>query len=96
MNFEEFFNAATGHPVPFDYQRRLAGGDTGCDCRSQLINIPTGLGKTAGVVLAWLYNRVVLSRNDWPRRLVYCLPMRTLVEPAAAAPDRAAQTALKR
>jgi CRISPR-associated endonuclease/helicase Cas3 len=49
-------------------------------CRSQLINIPTGLGKTAAVVLAWLWNRVALQRPDWPRRLVYCLPMRTLVE----------------
>jgi len=49
-------------------------------CRSQLINIPTGLGKTAAVVMAWLWNRVALQRSDWPRRLVYCLPMRTLVE----------------
>lgn len=84
MNFDDFFHAATGHPAPFDYQRRLAGGDTGCDCRSQLINIPTGLGKTAGVVLAWLWNRLLRQsaiRNPaWPRRLVYCLPMRTLVE----------------
>jgi CRISPR-associated endonuclease/helicase Cas3 len=29
----------------------------GSDCQSQLINIPTGLGKTAAVVLAWLWNR---------------------------------------
>ena len=49
-------------------------------CRSQLINIPTGLGKTAAVVLAWLWNRVARQGQDWPRRLVYCLPMRTLVE----------------
>lgn len=28
-------------------------------CRSQLINIPTGLGKTAAVVMAWLWNRVI-------------------------------------
>lgn len=49
-------------------------------CQSRLIDIPTGLGKTAGVILAWLWNRVVRQGNDWPRRLVYCLPMRTLVE----------------
>jgi CRISPR-associated endonuclease/helicase Cas3 len=49
-------------------------------CRSLLINIPTGLGKTAAVVLAWLWNRVHLKSEKWPRRLVYCLPMRTLVE----------------
>src|SRR5262249_8136557 len=56
----------------------------GAPCCSLLINVPTGLGKTAGVVLAWLWNRVLhpesSHRNSWPRRLVYCLPMRTLVE----------------
>jgi len=49
-----------------------------------LIEVPTGLGKTGAVVLAWLWNRVLQpdekARAEWPRRLVYCLPMRTLVE----------------
>ena len=45
-----------------------------------LIDVPTGFGKTAAVVLAWLWNRVLRHRGDWPRRLVYCLPMRTLVD----------------
>ena len=45
-----------------------------------LIDVPTGFGKTGAVVLAWLWNRVLRHRDDWPRRLVYCLPMRTLVE----------------
>jgi CRISPR-associated endonuclease/helicase Cas3 len=87
MSFQDYFRAATGHGQPFDYQRRLAGGDTGCACESQLINIPTGLGKTAAVVLAWLWNRFpirtphsTIRNSEWPRRLVYCLPMRTLVE----------------
>jgi hypothetical protein len=88
MSFAGFFQAATGNS-PYDYQSRLAGGDSGAACRSQLINIPTGLGKTAAVVLAWLWNRVAPSLNpqpstinpsQWPRRLAYCLPMRTLVE----------------
>ena len=78
-DFGRFFSGATGHK-PFDYQRRLAVGDSGTACQSQLINIPTGLGKTAAVVLAWLWNRVQLQNPNWPRRLVYCLPMRTLVE----------------
>jgi hypothetical protein len=47
--FERFFIGATGHK-PFDYQRRLAGSDSGTTSRSQLINIPTGLGKTAAVL----------------------------------------------
>ena len=81
-NFDRFFSGATGHE-PFDYQRRLAGGDSGTACQSRLIDIPTGLGKTAAVILAWFWNRVELKRADWPRRLVYCLPMRTLVEQTA-------------
>ncbi len=106
MDYETFFQTATGgeHP-PYDWQGRLANGDdykagspsthTGTDCQSHLIDIPTGLGKTAGVVLAWLWNRCAESQISnsasqmhgsampWPRRLVYCLPMRTLVEQTA-------------
>lgn len=66
--------------------------------RSLLIHIPTGLGKTAAVVMAWLWNRLLAAENGpksqpgrgrWsepvqcPRRFVYCLPMRTLVEQTA-------------
>jgi CRISPR-associated endonuclease/helicase Cas3 len=77
-SFNRFFELATGQR-PYEYQVRLAGND-GADCHSLLINVPTGLGKTAAVVLAWLWNRVQLQNPKWPRRLVYCLPMRTLVE----------------
>ena len=83
MTFKRFFQTATNNS-PYDYQSRLAGSDSGTPCRSQLIDIPTGLGKTAAVVVAWLWNRVAhpkpAHRGIWPRRLVYCLPMRTLVE----------------
>jgi len=84
-DFDTFFSAATG-PQAFRVQRRLAGGDGGPAAESLLINVPTGLGKTAAVVLAWLWNSVGLAPEAqpaeprWPRRLVYCLPMRTLVE----------------
>lgn len=82
-SYDEFFRTATGN-APYAYQRRLAGDTAGRACASQLINIPTGLGKTAAVVLAWLWNRVVhpdaAHRATWPRRLVICLPMRTLVD----------------
>ncbi|MGI8604409.1 MAG: hypothetical protein ACR2OZ_15645 [Verrucomicrobiales bacterium] len=77
--FDLFFTNTTGN-TPYHYQSRLAGKDSGTACRSQLISIPTGLGKTAAVVLAWLWNRVQLQNPEWPRRLVYCLPMRTLIE----------------
>lgn len=86
-SFETFFERATGR-TPYDYQQRLARGNPGegeqpnqdNPCVSQCIDVPTGLGKTAAVVMAWLWNRLILGRNDWPCRLVYCLPMRTLVE----------------
>jgi CRISPR-associated endonuclease/helicase Cas3 len=68
------FNDSTLQPPQADWLR------SGTECKSRLINIPTGLGKTAAVVLAWLWNRVQQKRTEWPRRLIYCLPMRTLVE----------------
>jgi len=55
--FDEFFQAATGN-TPYDYQSRLTGGDAGRPCESQLISLPTGLGKTAAAVIAWLWNRM--------------------------------------
>ncbi len=77
-SFTTFFSTATKIVSgPFDYQCRLAQDS---DCNSRLIDIPTGCGKTAAVVLAWIWNRVQKKRAAWPRRLVYCLPMRTLVE----------------
>jgi CRISPR-associated endonuclease/helicase Cas3 len=77
QEFTKFFEAATGHR-PYLYQSELA--TSGSACASRLISVPTGMGKTAAVALAWLWNRVMRGRGDWPRRLVYCLPMRTLVE----------------
>jgi len=94
-NYSAAFTKATSLPSPFTYQCRLACGPdaapgdaetlrAGTVCQSQLIQIPTGCGKTAAVVLAWLWNRVLQPNTDaraqWPRRLVFCLPMRTLVE----------------
>lgn len=46
QSFDEFFHRATGN-APYAYQRRLAGDTSGRSCESQLISIPTGLGKTA-------------------------------------------------
>jgi hypothetical protein len=45
-SFAAFFQQTTGNP-PYAYQSRLAGDDSGAECRSQLIDLPTGLGKTA-------------------------------------------------
>ena len=79
MNYTEFFKIATGH-TPYHYQAELAeSGEL-----PSLLRIPTGAGKTEAAILAWLYRRFYHSdqavRTSTPRRLVYCLPMRTLVE----------------
>ena len=44
---------------------------------------PTGMGKTAAILLGWFQRRLT-APGSTPRRLVYCLPMRTLVEQTAA------------
>ena len=83
MNYSEFFEVATRDETapsgyePFPYQKRLGEGEF-----PTLLDIPTGLGKTAAVTLAWMYKRLVRP-EDTPRRLVYCLPMRTLVSQTA-------------
>lgn len=74
MMFDEFFRCATGHEC-YGYQRRLAETEEWPDA----LTAPTGLGKTAAVVLGWCWRRLHMP-NRTPRRLVYCLPMRTLVD----------------
>lgn len=70
-DFEKFFELATGITTgPFDYQRRLAEDP---ECKSRLIKVPTGCGKTAAVVLAWLWNRVEKQCDDWPHFPVHYL-----------------------
>ena len=72
--FDVFFRAAFNHE-PFDYQRRLAMSEELCS----LVNVPTGAGKTAATLGGWLWRRLHRPTSVG-RRLVYCLPMRTLVE----------------
>ena len=74
-SFVELFRQATGNPNPFPYQTRFAEEDE----LPELICAPTGAGKTATIVLGWLW-RFFFARKPTPRRLVYCLPMRVLVE----------------
>jgi CRISPR-associated endonuclease/helicase Cas3 len=87
MNYDGFFRRAFGGASgkdfqPLDYQRRLAE-----EPWPGLLDVPTGMGKTAAVALAWLWKRGWRERGreagpdaETPRRLTYCLPMRVLVE----------------
>ncbi len=79
MEYPEFFQRATGRE-PFPFQSRLAAQPW-----PEVLEVPTGLGKTAAVTLAWLWKRRGLPSPNFqtPRRLVYCLPMRVLVEQTA-------------
>ena len=78
--FNDFFKNATGY-TPYSYQIRLASND---EHLPGIINVPTGMGKTAAIILGWLWKRRFHGnktiRETTPRRLVYCLPMRVLVE----------------
>ena len=78
MTFDEFFKKATGND-PFPFQGRFAQEPI----LPQLVHVPTGLGKTAMAVVGWLWRRFAADhkrKSTTPRRLVYCLPMRVLVE----------------
>ena len=74
-NYNDFFRVATGN-APYPYQQKLA------DAAPRVLNVATGLGKTEATVLAWLY-RLTNEPDNSPRRLIYCLPMRSLVEQTA-------------
>ena len=50
----------------------------------EILIAPTGSGKTAAVTLGWAAHRMRAPETT-PRRLVWCLPMRTLVDQTARA-----------
>lgn len=82
--FDAFFARAFARDAarckPHPYQRAIATEEH----LPELVCVPTGCGKTAAVVLGWLWRRFhhenAAIRASTPRRLVYCLPMRALVE----------------
>ncbi|MDZ7781135.1 MAG: CRISPR-associated helicase Cas3' [Gemmatimonadota bacterium] len=71
--YSTFFRDVTGNE-PFPHQARM-----GQEAWPDVVDVPTGLGKTAGVAVAWLWKRLNADEAT-PTRLVYCLPMRVLVD----------------
>ncbi|MBI2376796.1 MAG: CRISPR-associated endonuclease Cas3'' [Deltaproteobacteria bacterium] len=76
MEYREWFRSRTGND-PWGWQAELGADPV---AKSRLIRIPTGFGKTHGVLAAWSYHRVQRGDVSWPTRLVWALPMRVLVE----------------
>lgn len=74
--YEAWFEEISGH-APHPWQAELGRAVAPMD---RLLRVPTGFGKTGGTALAWLYHRCVRGDQAWPLRLVFCLPMRVLVE----------------
>lgn len=60
--------------LPYPFQQAIAENPD-----ADILIAPTGLGKTAAVVLGWLW-RLLTNAAGTPRRLVWCLPMRVLAE----------------
>ena len=66
------FREATGYQ-PYGFQARIAR-----DGLPNVVQAPTGSGKT-GVILAWLWRRLYgPDPADTPRRLIFALPQRSL------------------
>jgi CRISPR-associated endonuclease/helicase Cas3 len=87
--FQEAFAALNGDGAPFLWQERmfqcLAGGDIPPTC-----DIPTGLGKTS-VIAIWLLALEWQARERsvrLPRRLVYVVDRRTVVDQATDVAER--------
>lgn len=77
-DFSFIFNEALKR-TPYPYQTRLAN----IEQLPSVLEVPTGMGKTAAVVMSWYYRRrcgPIEIRKRTPRRLVIVLPTRSLVE----------------
>lgn len=87
MNEQEFsdaFQSLTGHP-PLSWQRRLYSSHFSKGDFPEVIDLPTGLGKTM-VMAIWLISLLQnrqLPEGKWiPRRLIYVVDRRTVVDQA--------------
>ena len=58
-DFERWFTELTSHDSARKWQGELADEES---CRDRLIRIPTGLGKTEGVLAAWSFHRIRSGR----------------------------------
>jgi CRISPR-associated endonuclease/helicase Cas3 len=78
-DYATWFQRVAGF-APHPWQRRLGEPAVPQSC---LLRIPTGLGKSAGTILPWLFHAVHRADPAWPRRLAFVLPMRVLADQVA-------------
>jgi CRISPR-associated endonuclease/helicase Cas3 len=83
MAFEEGFTLLTGN-APFPWQRALYQRFVARDF-PETCDLPTGLGKTS-VITLWLL--ALVANPKLPRRLVYVVNRRTVVDQATAEAER--------
>ncbi len=83
--FQKQFHELTGNP-PFPWQQALYERFTGTlDQLPEVCRIPTGLGKTSVLTIWWLARQV---NTQLPRRLVYVVNRRTVVDQTTAEAER--------
>ncbi|MCC7367682.1 MAG: CRISPR-associated helicase Cas3' [Chloroflexi bacterium] len=85
--FDAFFARCSGGHRPYAYQREIAVRLFGCAHLD--VWAPTGAGKTLAVVTPFLYELLRSERPRWDR-LIYVLPLRSLVESIAGEIQRVA------
>jgi len=89
INFDDAFKALTGYP-PFPWQRSLFADRFSRGEIPSALDLPTGLGKTS-VMAIWLAARALADegvRRRIPRRLVYVVDRRAVVDQATAEADK--------
>ena len=86
--FDTAFKALTGHS-PMRGQERLFA-HLCADERHEALDLPTGLGKTS-VMAIWLIARALEPDASLPRRLVYVVDRRAVVDQATAEADKLAK-----
>lgn len=89
MEFETAFEALTGNP-PFKWQARLFSDYLSKGEIPSALDLPTGLGKTS-VMAVWLIARALGDaevQKKLPRRLVYVVDRRAVVDQATAEAEK--------
>lgn len=92
MDFDTVFETLTGFP-PFRWQARLYDQYFGKGELPAALDLPTGLGKTS-VMAIWLIARAFADdevRSKIPRRLVYVVDRRAVVDQATAEAEKLRQ-----